>query len=194
VSERFKEPVLKTGEVQASVGSNPTPSATCFVFIDKNMPVTLTSIIGTIKRITARFDTSGPVVAGVSSEDELDKGKAIEDRIDRHLLSIVRDSESAFQAAQYEHGNSGALIRRRLELISEVQIRGTDWAFAEIEGYSTHPEITRPHHKYYLEQALGRFHYNLRAYVYWRPHRRVEYAQLFGHAQRRRACSIVCHA
>ena len=27
VAERFKAPVLKTGEVQASVGSNPTPSA-----------------------------------------------------------------------------------------------------------------------------------------------------------------------
>ena len=28
MSERFKEPVLKTGDVQASVGSNPTLSAT----------------------------------------------------------------------------------------------------------------------------------------------------------------------
>ena len=28
VAERFKAPVLKTGDVQASVGSNPTPSAT----------------------------------------------------------------------------------------------------------------------------------------------------------------------
>ena len=27
MSERFKEPVLKTGEVRASVGSNPTLSA-----------------------------------------------------------------------------------------------------------------------------------------------------------------------
>ncbi len=27
MSERFKEPVLKTGDVQASVGSNPTLSA-----------------------------------------------------------------------------------------------------------------------------------------------------------------------
>ena len=27
VAERFKAPVLKTGDVQASVGSNPTPSA-----------------------------------------------------------------------------------------------------------------------------------------------------------------------
>ena len=28
MSERFKEPVLKTGDVKASVGSNPTLSAT----------------------------------------------------------------------------------------------------------------------------------------------------------------------
>ena len=28
VAERFKAPVLKTGDVKASVGSNPTPSAT----------------------------------------------------------------------------------------------------------------------------------------------------------------------
>ena len=28
MSERLKEPVLKTGDVKASVGSNPTPSAT----------------------------------------------------------------------------------------------------------------------------------------------------------------------
>jgi hypothetical protein len=27
VAERFKAPVLKTGDVKASVGSNPTPSA-----------------------------------------------------------------------------------------------------------------------------------------------------------------------
>ena len=30
MSERLKEPVLKTGEAQASVGSNPTLSATTF--------------------------------------------------------------------------------------------------------------------------------------------------------------------
>ena len=33
MSERLKEPVLKTGDVQASVGSNPTLSATFFKFI-----------------------------------------------------------------------------------------------------------------------------------------------------------------
>ena len=31
MSERFKEPVLKTGDVQASVGSNPTLSATSLI-------------------------------------------------------------------------------------------------------------------------------------------------------------------
>ena len=30
MSERFKEPVLKTGDVRASVGSNPTLSSTLF--------------------------------------------------------------------------------------------------------------------------------------------------------------------
>lgn len=30
MSERLKEPVLKTGDVEASVGSNPTLSATFF--------------------------------------------------------------------------------------------------------------------------------------------------------------------
>ena len=33
MSERLKEPVLKTGDAQASVGSNPTLSATFFNFI-----------------------------------------------------------------------------------------------------------------------------------------------------------------
>ena len=32
MSERLKEPVLKTGEVQTSVGSNPTLSATFYLF------------------------------------------------------------------------------------------------------------------------------------------------------------------
>ena len=32
MSERLKEPVLKTGDAQASVGSNPTLSATSFEF------------------------------------------------------------------------------------------------------------------------------------------------------------------
>ena len=30
MAERFKAPVLKTGDPQGSVGSNPTPSATAF--------------------------------------------------------------------------------------------------------------------------------------------------------------------
>ena len=33
MSERFKEPVLKTGDAQASVGSNPTLSAILFISI-----------------------------------------------------------------------------------------------------------------------------------------------------------------
>ena len=34
MSERFKEPVLKTGDVKASVGSNPTLSATISSFAE----------------------------------------------------------------------------------------------------------------------------------------------------------------
>ena len=35
MSERLKEPVLKTGDAQASVGSNPTLSATSFIQLQK---------------------------------------------------------------------------------------------------------------------------------------------------------------
>ena len=35
MSERLKEPVLKTGEVQASVGSNPTLSAKLYMDLQK---------------------------------------------------------------------------------------------------------------------------------------------------------------
>ena len=38
MSERLKEPVLKTGDAQASVGSNPTLSATLFSFIFAEVP------------------------------------------------------------------------------------------------------------------------------------------------------------
>ena len=38
MSERLKEPVLKTGDAQVSVGSNPTLSATLFSFISAEVP------------------------------------------------------------------------------------------------------------------------------------------------------------
>jgi hypothetical protein len=41
VAERFKAPVLKTGDVQASVGSNPTPSASRIRRIDIQLAFTL---------------------------------------------------------------------------------------------------------------------------------------------------------
>jgi hypothetical protein len=33
MAERFKAPVLKTGDPQGSVGSNPTPSAAPYMFL-----------------------------------------------------------------------------------------------------------------------------------------------------------------
>lgn len=91
--------------------------------------------------------------------DLVDHAKAVEDRINRRLLSMIREAEKEFRGAEFEfapHFNSGAMVRRRLELVSQHLTAGTDWAFAEIERYSTKSKFARVVHAYFLQDALTR--------------------------------------
>ena len=96
----------------------------------------------------------------------MDQGSALEDRIERRLGSMVRASEQTFGQAHMELagrglGNSGAMLRRRLELLSQILVEGTDWAFGEIEDLCRRRRVARNVHAHFLEQALGRFFYDL---------------------------------
>ena len=92
------------------------------------------------------------------------RGIAVENRIERRLAENVRDLVVAVRAAQNELAarglaNSSAMIRRRLDLIRQYVVAGTDWAFSEIERYTTTPDIARELHDWFLKAALGRYFY-----------------------------------
>ena len=71
MAERFKAPVLKTGDVQASVGSNPTPSAKQSGNVETGGRDEMPSIVSTHEVVEARsaieqgerppFDQHGPL-------------------------------------------------------------------------------------------------------------------------------------
>lgn len=94
----------------------------------------------------------------------MSRGQAVYDRIERRLTEYSREMARDVEAAEYAMArqlNSGAMIRRRLELIKQYMIKGTDWSLSEIEDYCRRSRVARPDQKGFLDQALLRYLYQV---------------------------------